>query len=157
MNDAGRKRGDATEEITAEEYHRIEATTDLSERCGAFRLMHGPCHIVQPYDYIIDDEGFVYAHCNEYATDKSHAFCNITELSEDSYDSLEKLHADFIEKHSFPSDQPKCMACELLPVCMGGCMVLREMHGEPECPENLLDPDAFILKSYDARLHAGQD
>lgn len=146
--DAGRRRGDVTEEITAEEYHRIEATTDLSERCGMFKPIHIPCHIAQPYDYVIDDEGYIYAHCNEYAVDQSRAFCNILELSGGSYDRIEALHADFIQQHSFPDDQPKCMGCARLPVCMGGCMVLREMHGAPECPENLLEPDAFILKQY---------
>ncbi|MCR5122426.1 MAG: SPASM domain-containing protein [Ruminococcus sp.] len=135
------------EELTAEEYHSIAAKTDLSERLGVFSPTPAPCHIVKPDDYVIDDMGFVFPHCNELAADQSTAFCNITELDESSFDIIEKRHAEFIEENLFP-DHEKCLNCAKLPVCMGGCALFRKYKGEPACPENLSDPDAFILKKY---------
>lgn len=138
------------EELTAEEYHHIEAKTDLSERSGVFEPAFGRCHIVQPNDYVIDDRGYVFAHCNVAAADESTAFCNITELDESSFDIIEKRHAAFIYENFFPEDD-KCLRCEKLPVCMGGCVMSRKRSGQPACTENLLGADAFILKKYQSK------
>lgn len=146
---AGEKRGDTTKTISLEQYSRIVAKTDLLLRSNAFARKSCACHIFSFNDYVIDELGNVYSHCNEYAVDPSRAYCNILDLDGSNDEQIEEKHRAFCIQEILPERYPKCMNCKLLPVCCGGCMARRLMgSGEPVCPDRLYDPDAYVLRRY---------
>lgn len=125
--EASLERGYRANRMDFKRYAEAVLSTDLMERIHPYTLKASYCAVVQPDNYIIDDRGFVYAHCNEGAIDPERAYCNILELDEKNFDLPDKKHMEFAGQCVMPLELEKCMKCQLLPVCMGGCMLSRSV------------------------------
>lgn len=147
-SEEGLKRGYHANSIKKKDYLEILGTTDLLERSHAYSRRSSFCYIVQPDNYLIDDQGWFFPHCNEYVTDRSRAYCNILDLDEDSYDIPDKKHLEFAKSNFLPHESERCMKCRMLPVCYGGCMITRLVKGHTVCPDEFHDPDGYIMKKY---------
>ena len=146
---AGIARGDDTEILDDATYRSIKAKTDLDERCRLYDFRRIPCYAMQPDNLVIDDEGYVFPHCNEYAVDQSRAFCNILDYGEASYHEIYEAHRAFALRYTLPEKTPRCMACPLLPTCYGGCPLQRLLGGTgTTCKRSLEAADAYILEKY---------
>lgn len=142
---AGRKRGDSTSLISNDEYHKILDTTDLEERSNTYIPKLFNCHIVQLDNYLVDDEGYLFPHCNELAVDRSFSYGNILDLDEGSFAMLDRLHGEKCLEYVLPTKDEECMRCGLLTVCYGGCLLPR-LAGSRSCMKNPERIDAYLLK-----------
>lgn len=150
---AGAQRGDATKILDEATYERIKATTDLEKRMDTFAATRFACPAEQPDNYTIDDEGYLFMHCNEYATDQSKAYCNVLDLDATNYGLPDKKHAEFALRATLPTESEMCMKCSYLPTCFGGCLLGRLTKGADKrirCSRKRSDADAFVLEKYEA-------
>lgn len=148
-SEAGIARGDDTEILDDAMYRSIKAKTDLDERCRLYDFRRIPCYAMQPDNLVINDEGYVFPHCNEYAADQSRAFGNILDYDEASYHEIYEAHRTFALRYALPEKTPRCMACPLLPTCYGGCPLQRLLGGTgATCKRTLEAADAYILEKY---------
>ena len=144
-NAASRARGDTTEMITEAQYERTLARTDLPAKLDAFSPTLAPCMAALANEAHIDDLGNIHPHCSTHAVDPSLSVGNLLDEGEGGPDAWLSQLDDATRTHRFPDDQPKCLACKLLPCCLGGCPMKRALKGEAECPSALFDPDGFAL------------
>ncbi len=147
--DAGRERGDATSFLSNGEYYKILDTTDLEKRSNTYVPKLFNCHVVQLDNYLIDDEGYLFPHCNELATNRDFAYGNILDLGEGDTDTLDRLHMQWCLENVLPTKDEECMGCGLLTVCYGGCLLPR-LRGGRSCMRKPERIDAYLLKKADA-------
>jgi uncharacterized protein len=98
----------------------------------------GYCIADYPTQAIIDPEGNVYK-CGEAFSDAENTG-EISEKGEIIWDK-EKYGA-FVNRN--PLDQKECVACEILPICMGGCHMLRFWKQKMSCNEFKHDLETFV-------------
>ena len=152
---AGAHRGDTTKALDNKRYEQIKATTDLEKRMGTFETTRFACHAAQPDNYTIDDEGYLFMHCNEFATDQSRAYCNVLDLDESNFSLPDEKHREFSLRFTLPEESSECMSCAYLPTCYGGCLLARLSGGtHSSCSRKRADADAFVLERY--REHMSQ-
>ena len=137
---AGLQRGDPTSHLPSDEYYKILDTTDLEKRSKLFN-----CHVVQLDNYLVDDEGYLFPHCNELAANRNFVYGNILDLDEDGLDRLDQLHMAKCLEYVLPTKDEECMQCELLTVCYGGCLLAR-LSGGRSCTKSPERIDAYLLK-----------
>lgn len=142
---AGRERGDTTNHISHDEYYRILDTTDLESRSNTYIPKLFNCHVVQLDNYLIDDEGYLFPHCNELAASQSFAYVNILDLDVRNVRTLDRLHMEKCLEYVLPTGDEECMHCALLTVCYGGCLMAR-LEGGRSCMKNPDRMDAYLLK-----------
>ncbi|MBQ9058738.1 MAG: radical SAM protein [Atopobiaceae bacterium] len=142
---AGFKRGDPTIHLLSGEYHKILGTTDLEERSNTYTPKLFNCHVVQLDNYLIDDEGYLFPHCNELAANRDFAYGNILDLDEGGLGRLDELHMAQCLEYVLPTQDEECMQCELLTVCYGGCLLAR-LGAKSSCMKNPERIDAYLLK-----------
>lgn len=102
----------------------------------------GYCIADYPTHAIIDPEGNVYK-CGE-AFSESETMGKIAGNGEISWDK-ERFDA-FVLKN--PLDFPECRACPILPICMGGCHMLRFWKSRIACNEFRHDLPSFVETLY---------
>ena len=147
--DAGRERGDATSFLSNGEYYKILDTTDLEKRMSTYETTRFSCPAEQPDNYTIDDQGFLFMHCNEFAVDQSRAYANVLELDESNFRVPDERHAEFVLRWTLPTQSERCMRCSYLPTCYGGCPLGRIAGGDGvHCTRKREDADAFVLERY---------
>ena len=142
---AGLQRGDPTSHLPSDEYYKILDTTDLEKRSNTYTPKLFNCHVVQLDNYLVDDEGYLFPHCNELAANRDFAYGNIFDLDEDGLDRLDQQHMAKCLEHVLPTKDEECMQCELLTVCYGGCLLARLGRGR-SCTKNPERIDAYLLK-----------
>ena len=147
-NSASIARGDTTQVITDDQYEWALALSGLPSKMGAFSRVSAPCHMPLGHECIVDDRGDLFLHCKAFSADSSRALGNVCDPKMTRIEAWDAAVSDFVEKHCFPDDQPKCLACKLLPCCMGGCIMRRLLDGEPACPSALADPDSYAIARY---------
>ena len=135
-------RGDTTRKIDAGIYGQILKDFGEVERTHAFAPGGTVCPLVRLNELYITAQGEIFPSCHTIAGNPLYALGNV--LNDNPIDwktAAQKLFDDF----AFPDEQPRCLACKLLPCCYGGCPEIRCRTGNPECPEILADPDAYVL------------
>ena len=98
--------------------------------------------------YVVDPEGYLYKCWNDVGqTERSVG--SVSDLNTAS-DLQQRVQADYLLWSPF--DHQKCVECEILPICMGGCPYNGMWHkGEPECEKwkyNMTETLQFV---YDNR------
>ena len=93
----------------------------------------------------MDDEGYLFPHCNELATSRDFAYGNILDLDVHDIATLDRLHRERCLEHVLPTKDQECMRCALLTVCYGGCLMAR-LGGGRSCMRNPDRIDAYLLK-----------
>jgi uncharacterized protein len=149
ISDAGRERGDSTRLVASDEFYRILDTTDLERRSNTYVPKLFNCHVVQLDNYLVDDEGYLFPHCNELAANRDFAYGNILDLGEGDTDTLDRLHMQWCLENVLPTKDEECMGCGLLTVCYGGCLLPR-LRGGRSCMRKPERIDAYLLKKADA-------
>ena len=96
------------------------------------------------HTYVIDERGNLYR-CWEDCGREEEAFGNVASFDNPLFDADCQKMARYLE-HAWPGDDPRCAACELMPVCMGGCPHRFMATGERHCPWFKDDLDAYVLK-----------
>ena len=144
-SDAGRERGDSTRLVASDEFYRVLDTTDLEERSNTYVPKLFNCHVVQLDNYLVDDEGYLFPHCNELAASRDFAYGNILDLDVRNVAMLDQLHRERCLEHVLPTEDQECMECALLTVCYGGCLMAR-LSGGRSCMRNPDRIDAYLLK-----------
>lgn len=148
-NPASEKRGYAAERISPELYKQLLDKAGQTSRPNAYGKKVGCCHITSPNYYTVDERGYVYPHCYDDSMVASCSYGSILDYDKTGFEKLDKKHLEFCRREILPERYPKCMACKLLPVCYGGCPAKRISGAkEPECPPQLTDPDAYVLRRY---------
>ena len=142
---AGVQRGDPTSHLPSDEYYKILDTTDREKLSNTYTPKLFNCHVVQLDNYLVDDEGYLFPHCNELAANRDFAYGNIFDLDEDGLDRLDQQHMAKCLEHVLPTKDEECMQCELLTVCYGGCLLAR-LGGGRSCTKNPERIDAYLLK-----------
>ena len=142
---AGLQRGDPTSHLPSDEYYKILDTTDLEKRSNTYTPKLFNCHVVQLDNYLVDDEGYLFPHCNELAANRNFVYGNILDLDEDGLDRLDQLHMAKCLEYVLPTKDEECMQCELLTVCYGGCLLAR-LSGGRSCTKSPERIDAYLLK-----------
>lgn len=142
---AGCERGDSTSLVASDEYFRILDTTDLEMRANTYVPKLFNCHVVQLDNYLVDDEGYLFPHCNELAASRDVAYGNVLGLDVRNIDALDRQHREWCLEHVLPTKDQECMQCELLTVCYGGCLMAR-LSGGRSCMRNTDRIDAYLLK-----------
>ena len=143
------KRGDTTKTLDADTYEKIKATTDLEARMSSFEPKLFACPAGQPDNYTIDDEGYLFTHCNELAVNRARAYCNVLELDETNFDLPDRTHKELALRYTLPRESKRCMDCTFLPTCYGGCLLSRfATKSEFRCNRTKHAADAFVLDKY---------
>lgn len=104
----------------------------------------GPaCSSTCIHTYVVDELGNLYR-CWEDCGRVEEAFGTVAAFDNPLFDADCQKMARYLE-HAWPGDDPRCAACELMPVCMGGCPHRFMVTGERHCPWFKDDLDAYVL------------
>ncbi len=110
----------------------------------------GYCIADYPTHAIIDPRGNIYK-CGESFSDKE----NMGKISRDGYLRWDKRKFDaFIERD--PLIFPECRICKILPICMGGCHMLRFWKNRISCNEFRHDLGLFVKILYYNQINLDQ-
>ncbi|MGN0039278.1 MAG: radical SAM protein [Coriobacteriales bacterium] len=104
----------------------------------------GPfCGSQMAHTYVVDELGNLYR-CWEDCGKPGASFGNVADvLTPPAGCSLTQL-TRYLES-AWPGDDPRCLACPVLPVCMGGCPHRFMERGVRRCPWFKDDLDAYVL------------
>mgnify|MGYP000846534022 FL=1 len=106
--------------------------------------------------YVVDPDGRMYKCWNDIGN-ASRSVGSVLDLGEAS-DAQQSLLSSYLLWSPF--DHEKCLSCEILPICMGGCPYNGIRHsGEPECEKwkyNIGDALRFIYTNYERLGHGDE-
>ncbi len=110
------------------------------------------CDAAKVYSYCFDEHGNMYKCWNDIGT-PSRAYDDVFSAIENGL-NLSSINATSFLARSFPDDS-ECLACKVLPLCMGGCILKRVWEKQKTCSPVKYDMDDYVNKKY--MLSVGMD
>lgn len=102
--------------------------------------------------FVVDPEGYMYKCWNDVG-DVNRAVGNVT-----SENGNDKMHAMNLEYMMWsPFEHQKCIDCDILPICMGGCPYSGVVSGEPKCEKWVYSLDDTLIATYKQDLEKNNE
>lgn len=93
--------------------------------------------------YVIDPEGYMYKCWNDVGnTDRA-----VGKVNEKINEKMHALNMEYIMWSPFENE--KCVECELLPICMGGCPYNGLLNNDPKCEKWKFSLEQTIIATYE--------
>ncbi|KKY00429.1 radical SAM protein [Paraclostridium benzoelyticum] len=96
--------------------------------------------------YVIDPEGYMYKCWNDVGNVKR-TVGNITTINTDIDEKMHALNTEYIMWSPFENE--RCIECELLPICMGGCPYNGLIDNNPKCEKWKFSLEQTIIATYE--------
>lgn len=131
-------------------FSSLRVSKDYNKALGEFMLAPFPasCFMVNKYRFVIDDVGHLYK-CQKHLGKEQYRCGNVhTQIEENenfNYYSTATIH------------DPKCVKCNMFPICQGGCKANRLLYGDKfACPPSKSIADKLVLKYYQYLLEEAE-
>ena len=139
---ASERDDDKTAWLSHERYAQILAESGEIARCRSFAPTLSRCSVMRLNELYVDVDGTLYPCCNHSPNFPQTALGNVLDDESVSWEAAANKIFDLL---GFPDARPECLSCKLLVCCHGGCPHNRHFYKSPPCPEELSDPDAYVL------------
>lgn len=137
--------------LTMQEFSGVLKKNGIMGNSKANRARFAFCDAAKVYSYCFDEKGNMYKCWNDIGT-PSRAYDNVFSAMETGLD-LSSVNATAFLARSFPDD-PECLACKVLPLCMGGCILKRVWEKQKTCSPVKYDMDDYVNKKYSLSVGA---
>ncbi|MBS6508430.1 MAG: radical SAM/SPASM domain Clo7bot peptide maturase [Paraclostridium bifermentans] len=102
--------------------------------------------------YVIDPEGYMYKCWNDIGN-IDRAVGNVAKLNEKTEEKMHAMNMDYIMWSPFENE--KCIECEILPICMGGCPYNGLINNDPKCEKWKFSLEQTIISTYEQNGEIG--
>lgn len=131
--------------LTMQEFSNVLKRNNVmgNSRTGNARFAF--CDAAKVFSYCFDEKGNLYKCWNDVGT-PARSYDNVRSAEKNRL-NLTRSNATTFLARSFPDD-PECLECKVLPICMGGCILKRVVEKRKTCSPVRYDIEGYINKKY---------
>jgi len=133
-------------ELTPPQYTEVLKKHNMIGTARRYSTRFAFCDAAKVFSYCFDELGFMYKCWNDIGN-RQYAYDNVLNVNSSGQLKLISQNALDYLANSFPEDE-ECLACKLLPTCMGGCIKKRIIEQKKECSPVKYDMDDYVYKRY---------